>query len=136
MAVALNEDMLAFVQEVFPAIVGTKRRDGTVQMNPIWFEYRDGYFWLNSCQGSHWMAHIERDRDVTLLLLDPRDRYRWAQVQGRLVTATTEGADEHINQLSLRYTGNPVYQYRRPGMRRVTLKIEPLRITGPLAERK
>lgn len=59
----------------------------------------------------------------------------WAQVQGRLVTATTEGADEHINQLSLRYTGTPVYQYRRPGMRRVTLKIEPLRITGPLAGR-
>jgi general stress protein 26 len=109
MPVTLSANMQQFVAEVMPAIVGTRRKDTTVQMNPIWFEYRDGYFWLNSWRGSAWMTHVERDRDVTLLLIDPKNMYRFAQVQGRLVEATAEGANEHIDRLSLRYTGNPVY---------------------------
>ncbi len=128
----LSEPMSQFVQEVFLAVVGTKRRDGTVQMNPIWFEYDAGYFWLNSWRGARWLEHLERDGDITLLLLDPHNAGRWAQVQGRLVGATTEGADAHIDRLAHRYTGRP-YQPWRVGVRRVKIQIEPLRITGPLA---
>ncbi len=58
--------------------------------------------------------------------------FRYAEVQGRLVEATTEGADEQIDRLSLRYTGNPTYQNRRPGMQRVLLKIEPTRVKSSL----
>ena len=128
--VQLSENMTRFVQEVFPAIVGTRRRDGTVQLNPVWFEYRDGYFWLNSWRGSRWLAHIEHDGDVTLALIDPHDMYRFAQVQGRLVETTTEGADEHVNQLSMRYLGRP-YQRMR-SQQRVKIQIEPVRITGTI----
>src|SRR3954470_8803625 len=119
--VELSEKMRQFVAEVFPAIVGTRRQDGTVQMNPAWFEYRDGYFWVNSWRGSDWMRHIERDGDVTLLLKDPNEMYRWAQVQGKLVEASDEHGAEHIDQLSLRYTGQPYVYYRGP-QQRVRLK--------------
>jgi PPOX class probable F420-dependent enzyme len=134
MAVKFNAALEAFVAEVFPAIVATKRRDGTIHMTPIWFEYHDGSFWLNSWQGSDWMAALQRDKTVALMLLDPHNVYRFAEVQGILVEATTDGADEHINQLSLRYTGNPKYQYGRPGMQRVRLKVEPTRIRSPLQQ--
>src|SRR3954469_22876513 len=129
--VELSEKMRQFVAEVFPAIVGTRRQDGTVQMNPAWFEYRDGYFWLNSWRGSDWLRHIERDGDVTLALLDPHNNGRFAQVQGRLVVATKEGGAEHIDHLSMRYTGQP-YQRRVPGQQRVKIQIEPVRITGQI----
>ncbi len=128
MAAQLSPALQAFVAEVFPAIVATKRRNGTVHMTPTWFEFHDGYFWLNSWQGSNWMALLQRDKTVTLMLVDPKNMFRFAEVQGELVEATTEGADEHINRLSLRYTGNPTYQNRQPGMQRVMLKIEPTRI--------
>ncbi len=68
---------------------------------------------------------------MTLLLIDPRNMFRVAQIQGQLVEATTDGAEAHIDRLSRRYTGNP-YQYRRPGVQRVVLKVEPLRITGSI----
>lgn len=128
----LSEKTRQFVAEVFPAIVGTRRQDGTVQLNPIWFEYQDGYFWLNSWRGSDWMRHIERDGDVTLALLDPQNIGRFAQVQGQLVMTTEEGADAHINQLAMRYTGQP-YKPWRPGQTRVKIQIEPVRITGSMA---
>jgi PPOX class probable F420-dependent enzyme len=127
--VELSDNMRKFVSEVYPAIVGTRRRDGTVQMNPIWFEYADGYFWLNSWVGSNWLAHVERDGDVTLALLDPHNMFRFAQVQGKLVEATTEGGEEHIDRLAVRYTGN-TYARHDPEHPRVKIQIEPVRITG------
>src|SRR5690348_13589107 len=132
MAVELSENMRAFLGEVFPVVVGTKRKDGTVQVNPVWFESHDGYIWLNSFEGSHWLEHVRRDTDVTLLFIDPKNMWRWAQVQGRLVEAAPDRGDAHINSLSARYTGNPHYQKRDPNQRRVIVKIEPTRITGSI----
>jgi PPOX class probable F420-dependent enzyme len=129
--VELSANMEAFVGEVMPAVVGTRRRDGTVQMNPIWYEYRAGYFWLNSWRGSAWMRHVERDGDVTLLLLDPRNAGRWAQVQGKLVATSDEHGAQHIDALSQRYTGH-VYDYRFNPRPRVRIQIEPIRITGSI----
>ena len=123
--------MQEFVAEVMPAVVGTRRRDGTVQMNPIWYEYRDGYFWLNSWRTSDCMRHIERDGDVTLLFQDPQNRYRWAQVQGKLVEASDEHGAAHADALSMRYTGQP-YNYSYNPRPRVRLQIEPVRITGTI----
>src|SRR6478672_6444870 len=78
--IELSTKMKQFVAEVIPAVVGTRRRDGTVQMNPIWYEYRDGYFWLNGWRTSDWMPHVERDGDITLHLLDPQDIGRWSKI--------------------------------------------------------
>src|ERR1700712_4937006 len=97
--------MQRFVGEVMLAVVGTRRQDGSVQMNPAWYEYHDGYFWLNSWRGSDWLRHIDGDGDVTLLFMDPREAYRWAQVVGKLVETSDETGAAHIEQLSLRYTG-------------------------------
>ncbi len=74
-----------------------------------------------------WLAHIERDPRVTLLLLDPKAQHRWAQIQGRVVSLTTEGGSEHIERLALRYTGRP---YRTPDQVRTIIRVEPLRVTG------
>lgn len=128
----LNEPLQRFLREVFPVVVGTRRRDGTVQMNPVWFEYDAGSIWLNSWRGANWLEHIERDRDVTLLFLDPQNMFRWAQVQGRVVETTADGGAEHIDRLSMRYTGKP-YRNHREGVQRVKIQIEPLRVTGSLA---
>ena len=127
----LSAKMQQFVAEVMPAVVGTRRADGTVQLNPIWYEYRAGHFWLNSWRGSDWMRHLERDSDVTLLLLDPQNIGRWAQVQGKLVETSAEQGAKHIDALSIRYTGQP-YDYRYNPRPRVRLQIEAIRITGSI----
>jgi hypothetical protein len=78
------------------------------------------------------MRHVERDGDVTLHLLDPHDVGRWAQVQGKLVETSDEHGAEHIDALSMRYTGKP-YDYSYNPRPRVRIQIEPVRISGPLS---
>ena len=98
-------------------------------MNPAWYEYRDGYFWLNSWRTSDWLRHVERDGDLTVFLMDGQNAGRWAQIVGKLVETSDEHGAEHIDALSMRYTGHP-YDYGRNPRPRVRIQVEPMRISG------
>ena len=77
MAVQLTDKMKAFLNEVFPAVIALKRPNGSIQVIPVWFEYRDGYFWLNSATARRWPQHLQKHGEVEMLLLDPTDMFRW-----------------------------------------------------------
>ena len=64
---------------------------------------------------------------VSLLVLDPKNMFRWAQIQGRLASHTLEGGDDHIEHLARRYTGGA---YRGPKIERMIIRIDPERVTG------
>ena len=73
MAIQFGPRLKAFTDEALPIVLGTVRRDGSVQMNPLWYEYRDGQIWLTGGEKRGWFTHVRRDPRVTLLLLDPRN---------------------------------------------------------------
>jgi general stress protein 26 len=96
-------------------------------MNPLWYEFRDGNIWLNGGPARDWVHHLQRDPRVTLLVVDPKNMFRWAQIQGRLIDSTAEGADDHIERLAQRYFGGP---YPSPKVDRLIVRIAPERISG------
>ena len=126
----ISEVTLAFFAEPLPIIVGTRRRNGSVKMNPAWYEYRDGHFWLNSWRGAHWLDHVEREREASLLLIDPRDIYRVVHAETTLVGTSSEGAGAHLDRLSYRYRGEP-YRSAAP-MHRVIIQLEPRSVRSTL----
>jgi PPOX class probable F420-dependent enzyme len=111
--------------------IATKRRDGSVQLNPVWFELKDGFIWLNSNTSRTWPKNLQRDRDVTMLLVDPKVPDRYAQIRGRLVSLIPDPEHEFIDQLSERYTGKK-FRELQPDEHRVTLKIQPVTVTGAM----
>ena len=117
----------AFAQEVMPVIVGTKRKDGTVQLTPVWFECADGVIWLNGADSRDWLRHARRDGTVTLLLIDPKNMWRYAQLIGRFTDVVDDEGGVHIDRLGHRYRGAA---YRGPKTGRVKIRFEPDRITG------
>ena len=50
--------------------------------------------------------------------------YRYIGIRGEVAEHTTQGADEHINQLSLKYDNEP-WKYRE-GQKRIIYKIKPI----------
>jgi hypothetical protein len=110
-------------------VVGTTRADGAVQMNPVWFEYRDGYFWLNSNTRRTWPKNVQRERGALLLLVDPKLPDRFAQIRCRLVETIPDFKHEQIDRLARRYTAHD-FRALEPGEERITFKLEPVKITG------
>jgi PPOX class probable F420-dependent enzyme len=110
-------------------VIGTKRDDGTVQLNPVWFELKDGFVWLNSNTSRAWPKNLQRDRELTMLLVDPKVPDRYAQIRGRLVSLIPDPKAEFIDRLAHRYTGKK-FRELEPGEHRVTFKIQPVAVTG------
>jgi PPOX class probable F420-dependent enzyme len=125
--ISLSQPMQAFLEEVQPAIVGTVRADGTVQMNPIWYDFRDGLLWLNPASSRAWGRKLEPGVPVTLIMVDPSNQWRWAQIQGEVVDKTREGAEEHIDRLSQRYLGRDYADHREDDPR-LLVSVRPLRV--------
>ena len=100
-------------------------------MNPVWFLFEDGYFWLNSNKRRTWPKNLQRDKDLTLVLIDPDESFRFAQVRGRLVEVIPDPDHAFIDRLAQRYTGRPFRQLLA-GEERITLKVEPIGVSGDM----
>jgi PPOX class probable F420-dependent enzyme len=107
------------------ANLGTLMRDGSPQVTPVWVDYDGKHVRVNSALGRVKDKNIRRDPRVSLAIQDPENPYRYVEIRGKVVEITQNGADEHINSLSQKYLGNPVYPYRKSGEVRVLYKIEP-----------
>jgi PPOX class probable F420-dependent enzyme len=107
------------------ANLGTLMKDGSPQVTPVWCDYDGKHIRVNSARGRVKDLNIRRDPRVALAIVDPENPYRYMEVRGKVVEITEKGADDHINSLSDKYLGNPVYPFRQPGEVRVLYKIEP-----------
>jgi PPOX class probable F420-dependent enzyme len=112
------------------ANLSTLMQDGSPQVTPVWVDYDGRYVRFNSALGRVKDKNIRRDPRVSLAIQDPENPYRYVEVRGKVVEITQNGADDHINSLSQKYLGNPVYPYRQPGEVRVLYKIEPQKISS------
>jgi PPOX class probable F420-dependent enzyme len=110
--------------------LGTVMKDGSPQVTPVWVDYDGKFVRINSAKGRVKDKNMRRDPRVSLSLLDPANPYRYLEVRGRVVDITETGADDHINKLSKKYLGNPVYPFRQPGEVRVIYKIEPEKVNS------
>jgi PPOX class probable F420-dependent enzyme len=121
-AEALARDLLAGTNF---GHLGTVNADGTVQVSPVWVDLEDGRPVFNTAEGRVKWRNMRRDPRVTLEVIDFADGYRAVEIRG-IAEMTREGGREHINQLSLKYTGEPFEGYVE-GVERVKVVIHPER---------
>jgi PPOX class probable F420-dependent enzyme len=110
--------------------LGTLMKDGQPQVTPVWVDYDGKYVRINSAKGRVKDINMRRDPRVSISLQDPANPYRYLEIRGNVFEITENGADDHINKLSKKYLGNPVYPFRKPGEVRVTYKIEPQKVSS------
>jgi PPOX class probable F420-dependent enzyme len=111
----------------YVATVGT---DGTPQVTPVWCEFDGTHIVFNTARGRVKDRNLARNPKVTLAVADPDNPYRYVQVKGRVAQITEEGADPHIDKMAKKYINQDRYPWRRPGERRMLVKILPERVQG------
>src|SRR5436305_3409364 len=97
------------------ATLATLMPDGTPQVTPVWFEYKDGVVRINSARGRVKVRNMTEGAPVALAIMDPDNPYRYVQFRGNVSRVTEEGASEHINALTKKYLGQDKYPYAQPG---------------------
>jgi PPOX class probable F420-dependent enzyme len=106
------------------AVISTLNPDGSILDTVVWISTENGAVAVNSAKGRKWPANLERDPRVTVLVYEGNNPYEYVEIRGR-ASATTEGADEHINALTKKYIGQDEYPFRQPGEERIKFLIQP-----------
>lgn len=103
--------------------LATLMPDGSPQVTPVWFDTDGELILVNTNEGRTKEQNMRVRPRVALVIQDPINPYRYLQIRGEVVGFTREGADEHIDMLSRRYTDQS-WNYN-PKQKRVIFKIKP-----------
>ena len=91
------------------AALTTIMPDGTPQTTVVWCDFDGVYVRVNTMRGFRKEKNMRANPKVTLLCFDPHEPLRSLEVRGTVVHMTEEGAMEHLDNLSERYTGTRPY---------------------------
>ena len=128
MTVSLPDDVRTLVDAATFAVVSTINPDGTPQSTVIWVK-RDGDDVLfSTVRGRRKTRNMERDPRVSVCAYDPAQPYSYFSVDGE-VSMVTEGGPELIDELSVKYTGQP-YTFDKPGDVRVVCRLTPRKVVA------
>jgi PPOX class probable F420-dependent enzyme len=109
--------------------VGTTNPDGSPQVTVVWTDLQDGHIRFNTAIGRVKERNLRRDPRIGMTITARDNPWDKVDVRGRVVDFVEgEEADEHIDDLSEKYTGQRPYPWRQPEERRVMVVIEPARV--------
>jgi PPOX class probable F420-dependent enzyme len=103
------------------------------QLHPTWFDVDGNDVVVNTTRERAKGRNLARDPRATMLVVDPADTGRWIEIRGD-VDLIEEGALEHLDRLTRRYTSHPCYYghvyplERAERETRVIVRIHPRRI--------
>jgi PPOX class probable F420-dependent enzyme len=109
------------------AVVTTVNHDGSLHTTVVWIDSDGDHVALNSAVGRLWPTNLARDPRVAVLVYEAGNPYNFVEIRGT-AAGTTDGADEHIDALAKKYTGQDEFADRRPGDQRIKFVIEPTHV--------
>jgi PPOX class probable F420-dependent enzyme len=122
---SLPEGLVALMHRPSPCFISTTMPDGSPQLTQTWVDTDGANIVINTVEGFQKVKNIRRDPRVAVAVSDPDNPSRYYAVRGEVLSVTSEGGAEHIEQLAQRYLGTPYPWYGGRDQIRLILTIEP-----------
>ena len=113
----ISDNARVLLEQPIFASLATIGPDGHPQVTVIRLHVEGDKVVFNTAEGRAKHRNMVADPRVTVMLLDPENGYRYAELRGT-VEVTTDGADASIDELAQKYLGTD-YPFRRDGEVRV-----------------
>lgn len=125
----LPAGLIDLLRKPSPCFVATLMPDGSPQLTETWVHTDGEHVVLNIVQGMQKARNLARDPRIALNIVDADDLTRYYAVRGRVISMTTEGGRESIDEIAQKYTGAPYANYGGATLNRVVVTVEADRIT-------
>lgn len=107
MELRIPESHRDLIDGIYNVALTTLMPDGHPQTTPVWCNREGEYLLINTMQGFRKEKNMRANPKVTLLAYDPKNPLHNIEIRGSVVEMTEEGALEHLNQLTSKYTQKP-----------------------------
>ncbi|MER5949669.1 PPOX class F420-dependent oxidoreductase [Streptomyces sp. NPDC001904] len=132
MSAQLSDELKALLDSKVFIGVATIQPDGSPQVSPVWVK-RDGDDVLFSTTvGRRKEKNLRRDPRVTVLVQPADNPYAYAEIRGT-ADITTEGGQELIDELSVKYTGKKYAEFNPSSAddaERVVVRVRARKVVG------
>jgi PPOX class probable F420-dependent enzyme len=125
MAATLSEGVRKLLAGQNFAHLATLMPDGSPQVTVVWVDVDGDEIVVNTAEGRQKPRNLRADPRVALSVAGQANPYEAAFIRGRVVAMTHDGADDHIDKMAKKYTGQERYQMRAPGEQRLLIRIRP-----------
>ena len=129
MAIALPQSVKKIMQDKAYGHVVTFGADGKPQMTMVWMDVEGDEVLFNTAEGRLKPKNLRRDPRVIISVQDRNDLQSYMVFHGK-ASVTEAGADQHIDKLAKRFLGVDQYPFRRPGEKRLVVRVKADRIGG------
>ncbi|GAA1504371.1 PPOX class probable F420-dependent enzyme [Agromyces terreus] len=131
MTIELDEHAARILNAPVFGHLATVRPDGSVQVNPMWFELDAdaGVIRFTHTTKRAKYRNLQQNPHMTLEALDPENPLRYVEVRGRLATVTPDPEGAFYVHLGKRY-GNPEQQAPDDKADRVVLELRIEKVNG------
>jgi PPOX class probable F420-dependent enzyme len=129
MAIALPQSVKKILEDKAYGHVVTFRPDGRPQVTMVWMDVDGDEALFNTAEGRLKPQNLRRDPRIIVSVQDRNDPQSYLVLHGK-TTITEPGADAHIDKLANRFLGADKYPFRRPGEKRLIVRIKVDRIGG------
>ena len=129
MAIALPQSVKKILQDKAYGHVVTFNAEGKPQLTMVWVDGEGDEVLFNTADGRLKPKNLRRDPRVIISVQDHNDPQSYLVFHGR-ASVTESGADEHIDTLARRFLGVDKYPFRRPGEKRLLVRVTVDRIGG------
>ncbi|MFD7511928.1 PPOX class F420-dependent oxidoreductase [Streptomyces sp. NPDC059853] len=112
--------------------IATIQPDGSPQLSPVWVARDGDDVLISTTVGRQKEKNLRRDPRVTVQVQPFDNPYTYAEIRGT-ATLTTEGGQELIDQLSVKYTGKPYAEFNPSAgedAERVVVRISARKVVG------
>ncbi len=133
MGMPLPESARDLFERPIVCALSTTNPNGQPHTVPVWCDFDGSHVRVNAPMATKKAHNMKMGSKVTTMILDPQNPFHWVEVMGHIVEICDErhGGRDHINSLSKKYTGNPVYQGTgRSNENRTMYVIEPDTVHG------
>ncbi|MFF3491443.1 PPOX class F420-dependent oxidoreductase [Streptomyces sp. NPDC002795] len=132
MSAQLSDELKALLDSKVFIAVATIQPDGSPQVSPVWAK-RDGDDVLFSTTVDRRKTkNLYADPRVTVLVQPADNPYAYAEIRG-VAEVTTEGGQELIDELSLKYTGKKYAEFNPTSgqdAERVVVRVQARKVVG------
>ena len=108
--------------------LATTMSDGSPQVTPVWGNFADSCILINTAEGRLKHKNILRDPRIAISVVDAKNPLDMTSIRGDVVEILPDYEYKHADFLTKQYMGKEKYPFKRPGEKRITLKIEPEKV--------
>jgi PPOX class probable F420-dependent enzyme len=99
------DDLGDLIEQPIVAVLATYRKDGSILLSPVWYEWQGGSFnvWVGGANEGK-ARHVAADPRASLVIHEQTLPYRGVEVSGR-ATLSEEGFFDVVRRTAARYYG-------------------------------